>query len=109
MKRDLGENAVDRFLVSDEGYERDKDIFDRAVEDLKVMLGSKYPDFDFSEFHKEVAAAQAGRVKPASDPIEDLSLTFSAECISEEEPEDVSEDETFLDEPEKGGRSEAQQ
>ncbi|KAK0573717.1 hypothetical protein LWI29_012392 [Acer saccharum] len=57
MKRDLGENAVDRYVISDEGYKRDKDIFDRAVEDLKVMLGNKYPDFDFSEFHKEVAAA----------------------------------------------------
>ena len=104
MKRDLRENAIDRYLISDDGYDRDKLIFDRAVEDLKVMLGSKYPDFDFSEFYEEVAA----RVKPVSDPVDDLSLEFAEARLSDEEPSDVSDDDgRFLGESGVGQSSRA--
>ena len=57
MKKDLGENAIDRFVIFEECYGRDRDIFDQAVVDLKAMLDNIYPDFDFSEFHTEVAKA----------------------------------------------------
>ncbi|KAI9201751.1 hypothetical protein LWI28_028673 [Acer negundo] len=68
MKRDLGDNVVDRFVISDECYDQDKEIFNRAFEDLKA------------------------RVKLVNDQVEDLSLRFSEAYISDEEPMDVSED-----------------
>ena len=57
-----------------------------------MMLGSKYPDFDFSEFNADVAAAQAARKKQVADPVADLSLEFSEAPLSDAEPSDVSED-----------------
>ena len=72
MKRDLGENAIDRFLSSEEGFERDKDIFDQAVSDLRAMLGSIYPESDFSQFDAEVSKAQKERVRPEADLVEDI-------------------------------------
>ncbi|TXG58291.1 hypothetical protein EZV62_016120 [Acer yangbiense] len=100
MKRDLGENAIDRYAISDECYDQHKETFDRAVEEFKVMLGNTYLDFDFSEFNKEVADAFATRVKSMQDLVEDLSLRFSEVALSDEDPTDVSsDDERFLEDP----------
>ena len=82
LKRDLGENAIDRFMTSDEGYDQQREIFDRAVEEFRVMLSNTYPDFDFSMFNKEVDATLAAWVRPAHDPVEDLAAKFSEGALS---------------------------
>ncbi|KAI9169796.1 hypothetical protein LWI28_017855 [Acer negundo] len=82
MKKDLKKNAIDRFLSSDEGYERDNEIFDQSVEDLKEK-----------------------REKPTGDPVEDLSVKFSEVYISDDDPGDVSEDDERFLEDERRGKS----
>ncbi|KAK0584956.1 hypothetical protein LWI29_021350 [Acer saccharum] len=100
LKKDLGENAIDRYVISEECYERDRDIFDQAVRDLKVMLHNSYPDFDFFEFDKEVVTALEARVQPVHDLVEDLSLKFTKVSLSEGKPTDVlSDDERFSEGP----------
>ena len=95
LKRDLGDNAIDRYMASEEGYDQQREIFDRAVEEFRTMLSNTYPDFDFSIFNKEVDAALAARVRPEQEPVEDLATKFSEVALSEGEPSDVSDDEDF--------------
>ena len=96
MKKDLGENAVDRYVNSEDFYEVQEQSFDGAVEDVRKLLGRSYPEFDFSLFDAEVEKAVAARVKPTLDPVTDITKNFLEEPVSEEEPEVVSSDDESL-------------
>ncbi|KAK2645633.1 hypothetical protein Ddye_020828 [Dipteronia dyeriana] len=54
MTDDLGDNAVDLFLASEEFYSFKIENFDRVVEELEEMLLRSYLEFDFSAFDAEV-------------------------------------------------------
>ena len=92
MKADLGDNAVDMFVASEEFQEIQEETFDRAVKDIRKLLGRSYPDFDFSSFDAEVQKATESRVRKQSAPVADKSGDFSEEPLSDVEPEGVSSD-----------------
>ncbi|KAK3198795.1 hypothetical protein Dsin_022210 [Dipteronia sinensis] len=52
---------------------------DCAVEELKEMLLRSYPDFNFTDFDREVQKAIESRERPKQDPVEDIFTAFAEE------------------------------
>ena len=92
MKGELGDNAVEMFLASDEFAEMQEVIFDKAVDDVRKLLLRSYPDFDFSSFDADVKKATDNRKRAEPVSVADMSGTFLEEPLSENEPEAVSDD-----------------
>ncbi|KAI9185582.1 hypothetical protein LWI28_008574 [Acer negundo] len=76
MKENLGDNAVDIFLASEDFAKIQKQTFDKAVKDVKALLLRSYPDFDFFAFDADVKMATESPVRKESDLVRDKSEDF---------------------------------
>ncbi|KAK1571844.1 hypothetical protein Q3G72_023946 [Acer saccharum] len=61
MREDLGDNVVDAFLASEEFYNTQAGIFDRAVEEVNEIFTQAYPNLDLSNFNSQLKKTMDSR------------------------------------------------